>query len=68
MKIKFTYKEKPRMFDIRTRNGFLFIPRIIDNEFRWLQRASWEERYQCVEGFGYKCWSGYECWVPVKWL
>ena len=51
----------PKTGDTRVRKGFLFFPRIIEHEMRWLEYAEWVEE-----------WSGYlqfglGCWVAIAW-
>ena len=36
-------------FDRRIKTGFLILPKKLDNEWRWLERASWEQEY--YDGF-----------------
>ena len=35
--------KRPQSGDIRTRKGFLFFPKTIDNETRWLEKATWTQ-------------------------
>lgn len=37
--------QHPRAFESRTRSGFLWLPKQIDYETRWLERATWKEVY-----------------------
>ena len=69
--------EKRRLGETRTVNGFLFFPKWIDGEMRWLEKAYWVE--ECVfGGFGpVPAPSGYSPipdtltlnyrWNPTKW-
>jgi len=46
--------------DIRIRSGFLFLPLCIGGEWRWLERATWEQEfYACYDGAG---------WENVRWI
>ena len=36
---------KPKTGTTRKRSGFLFFPRGINRNVRWLERAVWEQRY-----------------------
>jgi hypothetical protein len=47
---------------IRLRRRFLWLPKRIQNETRWLEIAEWRESYSV----GY--WSGLAEWVPMAWL
>jgi hypothetical protein len=42
--------------DRRVRKGFLWLPKTIENQRRWLERAKWVEEYDMVH------------WVPVCWV
>ena len=46
---------------VRTRSGFLWIPRRINGQWRWLEEAVWKEVYEL--DFDYVC-----RWSKVKWL
>lgn len=46
MKIRLHTKPAPEIGATRIRSGFLFFPRIIGDEFRWLRDASWLEVYR----------------------
>jgi hypothetical protein len=43
--MKFISQPPPQDGDIRTRSAFLWFPKEIGLEMRWLERASWYERY-----------------------
>jgi hypothetical protein len=60
------YKEKPepQPGDIRTRTRFLFIPTLINHEWRWLEPATWKERY--MSGIGSGIFS--VIWHPICWV
>jgi hypothetical protein len=47
------WKEKPRFNngDRRLRTAFLFFPKTINGETRWLETASWIEKYFMWEDF-----------------
>ena len=47
---------------IRAREGFLWLPKIIAGELRWLERARWMEQYTRFWG----CSSPE--WVGIRWL
>ena len=48
--------------DTRIRSGFLFFPRTINNETRWLEQASWSEMLIPSE------MGGPLYWANLKWL
>jgi hypothetical protein len=45
---------------VRIRSGFLFFPRCIGGERRWLERATWEQKY-CPSYTG-------EYWEDTRWI
>jgi len=53
--------------EMRTiRNKFLFFPKIINHQYRWLEYASWEDVSLKVDNrdfFGYRI-----IWVPSQWI
>lgn len=51
-------REKHRQGDIRTRSGFLFLPKG-DTEIRWLEHATWVERYFEISGWLFWEWEDY---------
>lgn len=40
-----SFKNLPSAGDYRLRHGFLFFPRSLEEELRWLEQARWEEQY-----------------------
>lgn len=53
----------PANDDTRVRSGFLFFPKTINGEVRWLERARWLEKYVW--------WSmpiHQTGWVPQYWI
>lgn len=58
MRIKFKTEEKAGT--VKAVTAFLFFPKEIGGEWRWLEHATWEEKYST-------CWySG--GWYPTRWL
>lgn len=55
---------RPKPNDKRIRSGFLFLPKCINGEIRWLEFAWWEEMF--VETYGREYISGE--WATLKWL
>lgn len=43
----------------RKKTGFLFLPKVINNEMRWLELASWIEVYAH--------YTREDRWVPIGW-
>lgn len=54
------FKKVPVDDDIQTVTKFLFFPKTIGNELRWLERATWKRKYTLAEGMGF--WNDEE-WV-----
>ena len=53
--------ERPSQGDIKfKRNRFLWFPKKIGNEVRWLEKASWSDQYHYNWSEGY--------WISEKWL
>ena len=59
-------KHGPVEGDLRSRTAFLFFPKTIEGQTRWLEKASWTERYQWIwtTSFSGSYWYG---WVPISW-
>lgn len=43
--MRWAQRQEPREWERRMRDGFLFRPRVMDGEWRWLERAEWEQTY-----------------------
>ena len=65
MRIKLKISDAPQNGDIRICHGFLFLPKVINNELRWLETAWWEERFHSMLGEDSET-NGY--WDATKWL
>lgn len=49
---------------LRTRTGFLWFPKTIGDETRWLETAEWEERHHVYHGYdGMERW-----WEETQWV
>ncbi len=48
-------KPLPDKLTTRIRSRFLWFPKVIERELRWLEKATWEEVYYCG-------------WTPDKWI
>ena len=53
----------PKSNDVRIRERFLWFPKKIYQDVRWLERARWEERYNA-----HYLWREWECekWLPLR--
>ena len=54
---------QPKIGEHRSVSGFLWTPKTIGDETRWLERASWTEQYVTV-GSGYAYWRE---WRASEW-
>lgn len=54
---------KPALNETRIRSGFLFLPMTIGGETRWLERASWVEKYQYLDFY-----LVFPEWSPEYWM
>lgn len=54
-------KQNNEEHQTRVRTKFLFLPKLIGNEYRWLERASWLQ---------HQLWSAYTgwYWVDDEWI
>jgi hypothetical protein len=60
--------KEPSIGDTRERQGFLFSPRRIDGEWRWLENAAWiEEFVREVRPDVVGQMANYAYWRPIKW-
>lgn len=53
-------KSLPKSGDIRIKSGFLFLPRTINHEERWLEFAMWIQEYV---HYGYD-----SLWMDKEWV
>lgn len=53
--MKLKLKPLPKDGDTREKTKFLWLPKEINQEIRWLEYARWQERY-------------YYSWEPIKWI
>ena len=58
--MKFQLAPEPKNGDLRIRTQFLLFPKEINREVRWLERASWQEKY-CTGYIFLK-------WLELKWV
>ena len=65
--MRWTDPEPPKLGEYRECSGFLWFPRCIDNETRWLEFAAWKQKYvekhpnQTGATFKYCKWEDF-CW------
>lgn len=60
-------KRSPKVGDLRSRSGYLFFPKKIQGQWRWLEQASWTERYSLdwVSSFS---GTHYYKWKSIAWV
>lgn len=56
--------KRPRHESERTVTAFLWLPKRIGDETRWLERATWLERYD-AEAY---VMPGETCWIERAWV
>ena len=57
-------ERKYSLGDKRIKSHFLLFPRVINEEVRWLEKATWEESWQQGAGpMGVGCH-----WVAIRWI
>jgi hypothetical protein len=62
LKIKTEY---PETEDTRIKKGFLWLPKLADSEWRWLEIATWEETYVAgIDPGGPPVWG----WEATRWI
>lgn len=66
MKIKFKNKEI-KIGTKREIQKFLFLPKIINNEFRWLEKAIYEQKF-IQSDYGDAALGLVDRWVNTKWI
>ncbi len=59
MRYIFSPHPRPKIGDKRNVRGFLWWPKFIDGEVRWLESSGWVEVYECIDG---------PCWEPIQWV
>ena len=59
MRYKF---KKHRIGDERIIKKFLLVPKTINNELRWLEKAEYKEIFLTISGFPQGYWTEYE-WI-----
>lgn len=57
--MRWSSKPKPEIGDCRVKVAFLWLPKKINNEWRWMEWAAWEEQYDEYKG----SW-----WLATRWL
>ena len=65
--MRFIHLEKivppePKLGDEREAEGYLLRPKRIMNETRWLEQATWREKYLPLLS------EDYSVWVPIGWV
>lgn len=54
----------PKPNEQRLKQRFLFFPKCINNEYRWLEKATWAQVY--VKGYGSGYWADWKWWKEYE--
>lgn len=73
MRLKTKLKKDHKEGDTMNKTAFLWLPKKIGNEFRWLERATWQLKYMSQApllpiGQGYSPSQRVYGWVAIKWV
>jgi hypothetical protein len=66
--MRWTHPTPPKKGDTRTVTAFLWWPKRIGTESRWLERTSWTERARSCEIVGEPATIGLWDWLPLGWV
>lgn len=58
-------KPEPQWHDSRIKEHFLFFPKKIGNEWRWLERTKYKQSYEYIPGHGDFLPLG---WIDKEWI
>lgn len=59
--------EQPNIGDQRIKKGFVWFPKLIDNVWRWLEFAEWEETLILYhKHIPYHMYKDVKIWIPTK--
>lgn len=64
MKLKLKPRQKPIVGDTRVKRKFLWLPRIINNELRFWETATWQEEFKPIDYY----LLNKNQWVPEEWI
>ena len=65
--MRFYKKAKPVRGTFRVKKRFLFLPKTIENETRWLEWGVWGEEYAQVRDWGIVVPYLFDKWVVTSW-
>lgn len=73
MRLTTQQKQQPKEGDTRTKDGFLWLPKKLGNEWRWLEYAKWKQRCMKLtslvpEGGIYSPGQYHLSWVSTEWV
>lgn len=63
-----TYKDQPKPYDERVVTKFLWLPKRIKDETRWLETTTWIEKYTINVSWGIFTVFTYFDWKDWKWV
>ena len=67
MKLQLKEQPKHEEGDTRMKKGFLFLPKKINKEWRWLEKALWREELEKVICYGAPSGKGPPCIYKLRW-
>ena len=59
--MKWQIKSRPQIGDIRIKEKFLLFPKSTNDEYRWLEKAKWKEKYVRTYSKDYGYFDSWEC-------
>ena len=64
------WKSKPisKVGDKKIVTKFLWFPKKINRETRWLEKATWEEEYQQICESEEECYTYSYKWIKIRWI
>lgn len=66
--MRYKFKADPKIRDTKEKVKFLFLPTIINNEFRWLEFAKIKYEYTKQYTYENDTANPFYFWKPVEWL
>lgn len=62
--MRWNKKQKPTWGTFRERKKFLWFPKTINGETRWLEVSRWQEEFRIITGYAPYIYR----WVPIHWI
>jgi hypothetical protein len=61
-------KPEPKLGDIRRVTKFLFLPKVINDELRWLEKATYRQMYEQVLNLSSSGTGLENIWYDMSWV